>query len=342
MKRGERILLAHNHVPENAGPEDQDTLHQALFVAGLLAELGHTPLPVATGDDLAASLQGMSLKTGASLAVNLVESVAGSCRDAWRAAPLLLEQGLACTGSDGAALMTSTNKLLARHVLQRAGLPVPEAVDSRLLALSCKCHKGRVPGSWIVKSVWEHASLGLDASSVLQAPLLDEFFEILALKRAQYGGHWFAEAYVEGREFNLSLLEFDGGVQALPPAEMCFVDWEQGRPRIVDHDAKWCEDDPAYENTTRSFRFSEAESGLLRELAKLALGCWDAFGLSGYARVDFRVDAQNRPWIIDVNANPCLAPDGGFMAALHESGLGVRRAMERILEAARKRGGGRL
>jgi D-alanine-D-alanine ligase len=50
--------------------------------------------------------------------------------------------------------------------------------------------------------------------------------------------------------------------------------------------------------------------------------------------VDFRVDAQGRPWILEVNANPCLSPDAGFAAALMHTGIEFTRAIERVLSDA--------
>jgi D-alanine-D-alanine ligase len=50
--------------------------------------------------------------------------------------------------------------------------------------------------------------------------------------------------------------------------------------------------------------------------------------------VDFRVDAQGRPWILEVNANPCLSPDAGFAAALTHTGIEFTRAIERVLADA--------
>ncbi|MDO8942140.1 MAG: D-alanine--D-alanine ligase, partial [Desulfobacterales bacterium] len=58
---------------------------------------------------------------------------------------------------------------------------------------------------------------------------------------------------------------------------------------------------------------------------------------NGYARVDFRIDAAGRPWILEINANPCLSPDAGFAAALEAAGISYAGAVERILSDARQR-----
>jgi len=54
--------------------------------------------------------------------------------------------------------------------------------------------------------------------------------------------------------------------------------------------------------------------------------------LRGYARIDFRVTANNTPFVIDINANPCLSYEGGFEAALTRAGIPFREAIRRILE----------
>ena len=89
----------------------------------------------------------------------------------------------------------------------------------------------------------------------------------------------------------------------------------RGRPRIVGYDAKWTSDSEAYVGTPRRFGLENDEPALAAELVKLAKSCWDLFGLAGYARVDFRVDREGKPTILEVNVNPCLNPDAGFAAA---------------------------
>ena len=69
-------------------------------------------------------------------------------------------------------------------------------------------------------------------------------------------------------------------------------------------------------HTVRSFELPAADAPLLSRLERLAQDCWTLLGLRGWARVDVRVDESGRPWVLEINANPCLAPDAGFAAAL--------------------------
>jgi D-alanine-D-alanine ligase len=150
----------------------------------------------------------------------------------------------------------------------------------------------------------------------------------------RFGAEHFAESYVEGREFNLALLEERGRPRVLPIAEIAFEDWREGAPRIVGYDAKWTSDSAAYVGTPRRFGLEQENPALAAKLAKLAKSCWDLFNLAGYARVDFRVDGGVEPWILEVNVNPCLNPDAGFAAAAAASGLSYRHLIGRIIDAA--------
>jgi ribosomal protein S18 acetylase RimI-like enzyme len=82
------------------------------------------------------------------------------------------------------------------------------------------------------------------------------------------------------------------------------------------------------------FELAEREPALAARLAALALRAAALFGLSGYARVDLRVDAAGAPWILEVNSNPCLSPESGYLEAAALVNLSPRDVMERIVEAA--------
>ena len=158
---------------------------------------------------------------------------------------------------------------------------------------------GRGEDTWIIKSVWEHASIGLDETNIVKGKDKAEISSLLRLRAGSLGGSCFAERFVDGREFNLSLL--GGGPDnpmVLPPAEIVFEDFDAKRPRIVDYQAKWDETSFAFQHTPRRFDFAPNDGQLLETLQRLAKKCWIDFGLRGYARVDFRVDPDGKPWIL--------------------------------------------
>ena len=184
--------------------------------------------------------------------------------------------------------------------------------------------------AWIVKSVWEHASLGLDDGCIVRGKAA--LAARLDRSAASFGGEWFAERYIDGREFNISVIEEAGAPRVLPVAEIRFDAFPDDKPKIVGYAAKWDTDAPEYRNTPRVFpNLARAKEMRLHELAKK---CWKIFRLRGYARVDIRMDDRGVPWVLEINANPCLSSDAGFVAAAAEGNLGYEKIIEAIMDAA--------
>jgi len=156
----------------------------------------------------------------------------------------------------------------------------------------------------------------------------------LELRQQTFGGECFAERYIEGREFNLSLLASAGKPEVLPPAEIRFEGYPPNKRKIVDYRAKWDETSFEYIHTSRCFHFAPKDGPLLQKMIGIAKKCWDLFGLRGYARVDFRADEAGKPWVLEINANPCISPDAGFVAAAMQGGLGMGEIVARIISAA--------
>ncbi|MFO7608677.1 MAG: D-alanine--D-alanine ligase [Candidatus Krumholzibacteriia bacterium] len=322
-----RVALLHNAVAADAAADEADVLVQAEAVAAALTAGGHAVGVVPCGLDLAALAARLDAERP-DAAFNLVEGLQGQGR-LIAVVPYLLEaRGLPHAGCPADAIHLTGHKTLAKRLLVQAGLPTPAWLEPGGGGAG-----GEGGERWIVKSVWEDASLGMDDGAVTAGGVAAAR-ALLADRAGRPGGPWFAEAFVEGREFNLALLDGPTGPAVLPPAEILFPDFPPGKPRIVGYAAKWDLESFEYAHTVRDFPAGAADEPLLAELERLALACWRLFGLRGWARVDFRVDEAGRPLILEVNANPCLSPDAGFAAALHQAGLGYGEAMARILAAA--------
>ncbi len=318
-------------------PDEQDVLVQAKAVSQALDRLGHESFCLACSLDLSALAHAIDEKKP-DMVFNLVESLEGKGQLIGIVPFFLDSLGMPYTGSSSAAILLTSNKMSAKEKMRAAGLETPDWIGPYSKKASPDDIKADteqpVAGRWIIKSVWEHASLGLDSDGLVQAGSRSELIPILCQRAPLLGGSCFAEAYIDGREFNLSLLAGPNGPEALPPAEILFEGYADDRPRIVDYRAKWDETSFEYQHTLRRFAYPPQDQGLLDRLKALALKCWKVFGTGGYARVDFRVDRQERPYILEVNANPCLSPDAGFAAALKEAGIPFETAVQRILADA--------
>jgi len=190
----------------------------------------------------------------------------------------------------------------------------------------------RVPPPWILKPAWEDASIGMEGDPVCATR--EAALERGAnLARRLPSQPVLVEHYVAGRELNVSLLANGDGVEVLPIAEMLYDGFPEGMSRVLGYDAKWDESSFAYIHSVRGF---PEETPVLGKVREMALAAWRLCGLGGYARVDFRLDENGVPHVLEVNANPCLAANAGFMAAAGKAGLSAGEVIRRILEAAQK------
>lgn len=320
-----RVLVVHSDVGADARPDDLDTLTSAEAIADALRKQGH----IAALAPFAASPEAVRKILDdfrADAVFNMVESVFG--QDSLAAlAPSIFERiGVPYTGNASAPIAVTGDKPLAKRLMRAAGLPTPDWCE---------------PPAWdglddaqtyIVKSATEDASLGLDDGALVQG--CEAVIARAERSAKRHRGRWFAEAYIEGREFNVALLEEQGGMRALPVPEMRFQDWPQGKPRIVGYDAKWDEGSDDAVKTVRGFGLEREAPVLARTLSDLALKTAAQFGIGGYARIDFRTDRDGRPFILEINANPCLDPHAGFAAAAAEAGLSYETTIGSILAAA--------
>jgi D-alanine-D-alanine ligase len=304
-------------------------LRQASEVGACLRELGWDPREVDLTLDLGGAARDLAAARPA-FVFNLVESVEGRGGYIVLAQALLETIGIPFTGAGLEAMIHSTSKPAAKRLLALGGVATPGWATAR----EALAAPPRFPAPWIVKNAWEHASIGLDDDSV--ATDAAALARALGRRGAAEGiDRLFVESFVDGREFNLSLLARPGSPpEVLPPAEIRFVDFPEGKPRMVGYRAKWEESSAEFVATPRCFDFPAPDAPLLARLADLSRRCWDLFGMRGHARVDFRVDAAGGPWVLEVNANPCLSGDAGFAAAAARAGMTMRDVVGRIVADA--------
>jgi D-alanine-D-alanine ligase len=322
-----RVAIVYNE--PGAAAQDQDVLVQRDCVTEALVHLGHIAHAIPCSLDLRAANQQL-LARPADCVFNLVEALDGTDRLA-PLLPLLLESmRLPYTGGRAASLLQCIDKVDVKRQFRSLRLPTPDwlAMDD--------CHEINA-GRYIVKARYEHASIGMDDSAIVEISSAGQLRDLIADRPRQFGFEMFAEAFVDGREFNLSLVaSATGDVRALPPAEIDFTAFPANKPRIVGYDAKWTADSFEFQATPRTFDFVAGDAGLLDRLRVIATSVWTAFGLTGYARVDFRVDREGQPLILEINTNPCLSPDAGFQAAVARAGMTFADAIEAILQDARR------
>ncbi len=321
-----RMLIAHNRLQENPSEDEMDVIAQVEAVRGSLFRLGWDTDTMSLTLDLDTVREAIA-SFAPDCIFNLVESLGGEDRFISAAALCFESLHLPFTGSSSVALAATSNKLSAKNFIAAAGIPTPvwTPVTGGL----------PVPGFLpvIMKSVTDHASIGISDDSIITSG--EQWRRWLKRHEPLRPGEWFAEAFVDGREFNLSLLQKEGGgVRILPVAEICFSSFPAGKPRIVGYEAKWSEDSYEYLHTPRIFPDDPDDALLLERLRSLAVSCWNLFSLSGYARVDFRVDAAGKPWVLEINANPCISPDAGFFAACGRDGMEYDAMILAIARAA--------
>jgi len=318
---GTRGFIPVVHAATESRPDEVDTLVAANAVAGALGSLGYATEIVALAPDLS-QLDALPARRPL-LVFNLVDAVNGDGRLAPFVPARLDALGLPYTGCSASAWLETLSKISTKLKLAHAGLPTPSwSEDGSGLESEARV---------IVKPIWEHGSLGLDDASVLRGA---DATRAIAMRNLRWKTEHFAESFLDGREFNLSLLDGPSGPIVLPVAEIVFEGFSGRAPKIVGYDAKWTPDSEAYIGTPRRFGLEAEDPAIAAKLKGLALACWHLFALSGYARVDFRLDGEGKPSILEVNMNPCLSPDAGFAAAAGQAGLSYQATIGQIVEAS--------
>lgn len=311
MKRSQKVmLLVHPQMrPDRAspnGPTESD-VWRALKALGCRVEI------TAARDDLGRFDAALSAFKP-DVVFNLLEEFRDEGVFDFHTVSYLEARGIPFTGCNPRGLIVSRNKSWAVQIARGLGVLAPESFSAAKMV--------RYPA--FVKFVREHASRGLtDKSRVTSAK------ELAAARKSmqkKFPGELTVQEFVRGEDVTVSVLG-NGKLSVFEPWRLEMG----GSDNFATERIKF---NPALRRRRgiRAYRYrGEAAERLIGAARRLYV----AFDLSGYARLDFRVDEDGRAYFIDVNANPNLAKNEDFATAARFAKIKYPELISEILRLAR-------
>jgi D-alanine-D-alanine ligase len=264
-------------------------------------------------------------KLEADLVFNLFEGFDGYPETEAIITNFIAELGLNYTGCTGTALAFGLDKINAKAHLAAMGAETPRyqllgPKTVSLFHLHYPC---------IVKPYAEDGSNGISKESVVHdlASLEKQVTTVSKL----FGKRALVEEFIDGREFNATVLGTNPP-KALPVSEIVYS-LPHELPRILTFSAKW---DPQsiYFRGTKAVCPAEIDTELQEHITQTAILAFRLLGSHGYARVDFRLDSEEKLKIIELNPNPDISPDAGAALQAKAAGLSYSHFIEQIVQLA--------
>jgi D-alanine-D-alanine ligase len=229
------------------------------------------------------------------------------------------------TGCNPRGLLLSRDKALSKQLLAFHRIPTPQFTVFRKGTKFRMPRKLRFP--LFVKSTVEDASLGIAQASVVEdAAKLKERVEFV---QGQVGSDALVEEFIEGRELYVGVLGNER-LTRLPVWEMVFGSMPDSLAAIATRKVKW---DKKYQTkygiSTRAAE--ELPPAIVARLDTLSRRIYRALGLSGCARMDFRVTPDGQVYVLEANANPNLEAGEDFAQSAHAAGVAYDDLLDRLM-----------
>ncbi|MEM7625845.1 MAG: D-alanine--D-alanine ligase [Planctomycetota bacterium] len=333
MKKKLRILLlCHESLIPPDSIEGLSDAEVAPFktefdVCATLRDMGHTVWPIGIGSDLAIVKTAIDTLEP-DIAFNLLEEFAGvGVFDAHIASYLEMVR-LPYTGCNPRGLMLAHNKAVSKMICRYHRIPVPAFHVFPLGRPNTKVRRPkRLEFPLIVKSLTEEGSVGISQASVVHDD--EKLTERIRFIHRQLRTDALVERYIDGRELYLGVLGNDR-LQTLPIWEVHFTDLREGAPRIATSKVKWDEDYQKKINLTTG-PAADLPGNVAAELPRLAKRVYRALQLSGYARLDFRLDPDGKIFLLEANPNPQLMFGEDFAESAEVDGIHYEPLLQKIL-----------
>jgi D-alanine-D-alanine ligase len=229
------------------------------------------------------------------------------------------------TGCNPRGLMLARDKAISKQILAYHRIPVPKFFVVRLGQVARRPKRLKFP--LFVKSLTKEGSAGIAQSSLVDSE--EKLAERVRFVHRRLGTDALVEQYVDGRELYVGVLG-NARLQVLPAWELLFRRMPEDLPRIATDRVKW---NRAYQKkhgiTTAAAK--DLPEGVAQRLPHLAKRIYRVLQLSGYVRLDFRLDAEGRLYVLEANPNPQLARDEDFADSAKHAGMSYEALIQRIL-----------
>ncbi len=293
-------------------------------VVSTLRKLGHDVKPLGIKSDLGV-LRSAVEDWKPHIAFNLLEEFDGVAVYDQNVVSYLELLHMPYTGCNPRGLMLARDKVLSKKLFSFHRIPFPDFMV---------VPQGRTVKrpAWlsfplIVKSVTEEASHGISQASIVQDD--DKLKERVEFIHTHVGTGALVERYIEGREFYVGVMG-NGHVHVLPVWELMMDRLPEDARRIATERVKW---NRTYQ-TKYGIRSEEARNlpeGKAEKIQHLAKRVYRALGLSGYARIDVRMDAAGSVYVLEANPNPQIAHDEDFSDSAEKDGYPYTDLLQELL-----------
>ena len=231
------------------------------------------------------------------------------------------------TGCNPRGLLLARDKPLCKQLLSFHRIPSPQfAVFRRGLKVRLP-RKIKYP--LFVKSTTEDASLGISQASIVTDK--QQLKQRIEFVHDQVQTDALVEEYIEGRELYVGVMGNDR-LTRLPVWEMRFGSVAESGAGIATRRVKW---DKKYQKKhgITSDQAKDLPSGLADEIQKISKRVYRTLDLSGYARIDLRMDEQGSLYVLEANPNPQIARDEDFADSAESANYRYEELLQELLNA---------
>jgi D-alanine-D-alanine ligase len=309
--------------------EKQRELRKTEFdVRDAIEVLGHEVFSIGVSDDLS-TIRGAIDAHKPHVAFNLVEEFGGISHFDQHIVSYLELRKQAYTGCSPRGLTIARDKALTKKILAYHGLKVPEFAAFPARRAVKRPESLAFP--LFIKSLTEEGSVGISGASIVHDD--DKLKERVEFIHRTTNSTALAEQFIDGREIYVGVMGNDR-VTTLPAWELSMTKKEDGAPLIASDRAKW---DPEYQ---RQFGLKTGPARLSKKmqakLADLSKQIYRLLGMSGYARLDFRVTPAGDAYLLEANPNPQIAKDEDFALSAKHVGIEYPALIEQLMQFGMK------